>query len=103
MVRSQTSRGSARFYGPRRDLWTEPKSAEDLGQLTQRRQTSQAIQDLDSATQGYPSLVEQTAATSAMLREQADRLSREVARFRLPDRLSLPASETSSAAGARPA
>jgi methyl-accepting chemotaxis protein len=47
-------------------------------------QTSEAVQDLDNMTQQNAALVEQTAAAAASLKEQADGLASQVARFRLP-------------------
>ena len=47
-------------------------------------QIGQAVHDLDRMTQQNAALVEQTAAASAAMKEQAQILSREVMRFRLP-------------------
>ncbi|MDD0809790.1 methyl-accepting chemotaxis protein [Curvibacter sp. RS43] len=47
-------------------------------------QVGQALQELDRMTQQNAALVEQTAAASAAMREQATHLSTQVARFRLP-------------------
>ena len=46
-------------------------------------QTTQAVHDLDSATQQNAALVEQTAAAATSLREQAQALAAEVAQFKL--------------------
>ena len=48
-------------------------------------QIGQAAQELDRSTQGNAALVEQTAAASQALRDQAQQLSQRVSRFRLPD------------------
>lgn len=47
-------------------------------------QVSEAVQELDRATQQNAALVEETAAGATALREQAARLAREVARFQVP-------------------
>ena len=47
-------------------------------------QVSEAVQELDRATQQNAALVEETAAGASALREQAARLAREVARFQTP-------------------
>lgn len=47
-------------------------------------QIGQAVSDLDLMTQQNAALVEQTAAASSALKEQAMQLDREVSRFRLP-------------------
>jgi methyl-accepting chemotaxis protein len=41
------------------------------------------VQELDQATQQNAALVEQTAAATSMLSEQADRLAREISFFRV--------------------
>ena len=46
-------------------------------------QTTQAIQDLDTATQQNAALVEETAAAASSLQDQARSLAGEVAQFRL--------------------
>ena len=46
-------------------------------------QVTQSVSQLDQDTQGNASLVEQTAAAASTLREQADRLARSVATFKL--------------------
>jgi len=52
-------------------------------------QIGQAVQELDRATQQNAALVEETAAASATLKQQADALAAEVARFVLPHGLAL--------------
>ncbi len=47
-------------------------------------QSSQAVQEIDNATQQNAALVEQTAAAAASLNEQAMGLASEVSRFKLP-------------------
>ena len=47
-------------------------------------QIGRAVQDLDRMTQQNAALVEQTAAASSAMRDQAQALAGEVARFRLP-------------------
>ncbi|MBS0304377.1 MAG: cache domain-containing protein [Proteobacteria bacterium] len=47
-------------------------------------QIGQAVQELDRVTQHNAALVEQTAAASSAMRDQAQSLAGEVARFRLP-------------------
>jgi methyl-accepting chemotaxis protein len=47
-------------------------------------QVSEAVQELDRATQQNAALVEETAAGASALREQAVRLAHEVARFQVP-------------------
>ena len=47
-------------------------------------QVGQSIHELDQTTQQNAALVEQTAAASHMMREQAQTLTGDVARFRLP-------------------
>ncbi|WP_084679724.1 methyl-accepting chemotaxis protein [Curvibacter lanceolatus] len=47
-------------------------------------QVSEAVQELDRATQQNAALVEETAAGATALREQAVRLAQEVARFQVP-------------------
>ena len=59
-------------------------------------QVGQAVQELDRVTQHNAALVEQTAAASTAMREQAQALAHEVARFRLP-------AQGSAAAAAGPA
>ena len=48
-------------------------------------QVGTAVQDLDRVTQQNAALVEQTAAASSALQDQAKALAGEVSRFRLPD------------------
>ncbi|HJV86509.1 MAG TPA: methyl-accepting chemotaxis protein [Noviherbaspirillum sp.] len=48
-------------------------------------QVGTAVHDLDRMTQQNAALVEQTASAAAALRDQADALAGEVARFRLPE------------------
>jgi len=48
-------------------------------------QTTEAVQDLEGITQQNAALVEQTAAAAGSLKEQANLLASEVAKFRLPD------------------
>ena len=52
-------------------------------------QIGQAVQELDRATQQNAALVEETAAAAASMKQQADGLATEVARFVLPDGLAL--------------
>jgi methyl-accepting chemotaxis protein len=52
-------------------------------------QIGQAVQELDRNTQQNAALVEQTAAAAASMKQQADALAAEVARFRLPAGLAL--------------
>ena len=52
-------------------------------------QIGQAVQELDRATQQNAALVEETAAASSTMKQQADSLAGEVARFRLPPGLKL--------------
>ena len=47
-------------------------------------QVGSAVQELDRATQQNAAMVEQTAAAAASLRDQAQDLAAEVARFKLP-------------------
>ena len=47
-------------------------------------QIGRTVHELDHATQQNAALVEQTAAASTAMRQQAERLAAEVARFRLP-------------------
>ncbi|HJV50012.1 MAG TPA: methyl-accepting chemotaxis protein, partial [Noviherbaspirillum sp.] len=47
-------------------------------------QVGLAVQDLDRMTQQNAALVEQTAAAAAAMKDQADALAQEVARFKLP-------------------
>ena len=47
-------------------------------------QIGQAVQDLDRMTQQNAALVEQTAAASAAMKDQAQSLAEEVSRFKLP-------------------
>jgi methyl-accepting chemotaxis protein len=47
-------------------------------------QVSASVQELDRMTQQNAALVEETAAAAASLNQQAERLAREVSRFRLP-------------------
>ncbi|MDD0809322.1 methyl-accepting chemotaxis protein [Curvibacter sp. RS43] len=54
-------------------------------------QVSEAVQDLDRATQQNAALVEETAAGASALREQAQSLAHEVARFQVPEGLSVEA------------
>jgi len=56
-------------------------------------QVSEAVQDLDRATQQNAALVEETAAGASALRDQALALAQEVARFRVPEGLILEARE----------
>jgi methyl-accepting chemotaxis protein len=53
-------------------------------QTTGVTRSAQAVQLLDGATQQNAALVEETAAAAASLRDQAQRLVAQVARFRLP-------------------
>jgi methyl-accepting chemotaxis protein len=46
-------------------------------------QIGQAVHDLDELTQQNAALVEETAAAAAAMRDQADKLAREVGRFQL--------------------
>ena len=48
------------------------------------QQVGEAIQELDRMTQQNAALVEETAAASAAMRDQAQHLADQVARFRLP-------------------
>jgi len=48
-------------------------------------QSAKAVQALDAVTQQNAALVEQTAAAAAALKEQADLLARQVARFKTPE------------------
>jgi len=52
-------------------------------------QIGQAVQELDRATQQNAALVEETAAAAASMKQQADGLAAEVARFVLPHGLAL--------------
>jgi methyl-accepting chemotaxis protein len=63
-------------------------------------QIGQAVHDLDRMTQQNAALVEQTAAASSAMKEQAHMLSREVMRFRLPAGLEAAAPEASTTAPA---
>ena len=54
-------------------------------QSTGVSQIGQAVQELDRMTQQNAALVEQTAAASSAMRDQAHALAGEVARFKLPD------------------
>ena len=54
-------------------------------QSTGVSQIGQAVQELDRMTQQNAALVEQTAAASTAMRDQAQALAGEVARFKLPD------------------
>ena len=47
-------------------------------------QTTQAVQEMDAVTQQNAALVEQTAAASLAMKQQAGALAAEVAKFRLP-------------------
>ncbi len=49
------------------------------------REVGQSVEQLDTMTQQNAALVEQTAAAAASLNDNAERLSREVAFFKLPD------------------
>ena len=53
-------------------------------QTTGIGQIGQAVQDLDRVTQQNATLVEQTAAASSAMRDQAQALAEQVARFNLP-------------------
>jgi methyl-accepting chemotaxis protein len=53
-------------------------------------QISQAVQQLDKMTQQNAALVEQTAAASSAMREQALGLVGQVSHFRLPERMQAP-------------
>ena len=46
-------------------------------------QIGRAVHDLDELTQQNAALVEETAAATTAMRDQADRLAREVGRFQL--------------------
>ncbi|MFN3303689.1 MAG: methyl-accepting chemotaxis protein [Roseateles sp.] len=60
-------------------------------------QIGQAVQELDRATQQNAALVEETAAASETMKQQAGSLAAEVARFRLPQGLTLtPAANTAA-------
>jgi methyl-accepting chemotaxis protein len=48
-------------------------------------QVTESVQDLDRSTQQNAALVEQTAAAASSLKDQANALAAEVARFRLPE------------------
>ena len=63
-------------------------------------QIGQAVQELDRATQQNAALVEETAAAATTMKQQADSLVAEVARFRLPPGLTLASAPVDTAAGA---
>ncbi|MBL8302776.1 MAG: CZB domain-containing protein, partial [Ideonella sp.] len=54
-------------------------------------QIGQAVQELDRMTQQNAALVEQTAAAATAMKDQAHTLAEEVARFRMPAGMDLPA------------
>ncbi|WP_247664197.1 methyl-accepting chemotaxis protein [Ideonella alba] len=56
-------------------------------------QIGQAVQDLDRMTQQNAALVEETAAASSAMKDQAQVLSQEVMRFKLPAGLEAPPSQ----------
>ena len=56
-------------------------------------QVGEAVQDLDHMTQQNAALVEQTAAASSAMKDQAHTLADEVARFRIPAGLELAADD----------
>jgi methyl-accepting chemotaxis protein len=58
-------------------------------------QIGQAVQELDRMTQQNAAMVEQTAAAAAAMKDQAQALAREVARFNIPEALALAPAETS--------
>jgi methyl-accepting chemotaxis protein len=60
-------------------------------------QIGQSVHALDRATQQNAALVEQTAAASTAMRQQAERLVAEVERFRLPAGLEMPAGSVPTA------
>jgi methyl-accepting chemotaxis protein len=59
-------------------------------------QIGQSVQDLDRMTQQNAALVEETAAAAAAMRDQAQTLAGEVARFKLPAGLALAKAEAAS-------
>jgi methyl-accepting chemotaxis protein len=63
-------------------------------------QIGEAVQELDRMTQQNAALVEQTAAAAAAMRDQAQTLADEVARFRMPAGGGAGAAEARSAEGA---
>jgi methyl-accepting chemotaxis protein len=65
-------------------------------------QIGQAVQELDRVTQQNAALVEQTAAASSAMRDQAYALAEEVARFKIPERSAVPASPATRRAATPP-
>ena len=59
-------------------------STASTAQTTGLRSVEGSIQHLDATTQQNAALVEQTAAAAATLKQNASRLNREMAYFKLP-------------------